>query len=70
MRILIINPNTTASMTVKVGEAARLVASAGTEIVARNPTTGPASIQGAEDGEAQWVDGSFGQFMPRGHGGS
>ncbi len=52
MRLLIINPNTTASMTQKVGHAAMLVASAGTEVVARNPSTGPASIQGAEDGEA------------------
>lgn len=52
MRLLIINPNTTASMTEKVGHAATLVASPGNEIVARNPTTGPASIQGAEDGEA------------------
>ena len=52
MRILVINPNTTASMTEKIGAAARQVAAAGTEIVARNPTTGPASIQGAEDGEA------------------
>ena len=52
MRILVINPNTTASMTEKIGVAARHVAAAGTEIVARNPATGPASIQGAEDGEA------------------
>lgn len=52
VRILIINPNTTASMTDKIGIAARAVAAAGTEIVARNPLTGPASIQGPEDGEA------------------
>ena len=52
MRLLVINPNTTASMTQKIGHAAALVASAGTEVVARNPATGPASIQGAEDGEA------------------
>lgn len=52
MRVLVINPNTTASMTEKIGRAAQLVAAAGTEIVARNPATGPASIQGAEDGEA------------------
>lgn len=52
MRILVINPNTTASMTEKIGRAAQLVAAAGTTIVARNPDTGPASIQGAEDGEA------------------
>lgn len=52
MRILIINPNTTASMTVKMAEAARLMAAPDVEIVARNPTSGPASIQGREDGEA------------------
>jgi allantoin racemase len=52
MRILVINPNTTASMTEKIGKAAREVAGADTEIVARNPITGPASIQGPEDGEA------------------
>lgn len=52
MRILVINPNTTASMTEKIGHAAALVAAPGTEIVARNPATGPVSIQGVEDGEA------------------
>jgi len=52
VRILVINPNTTASMTEKIGAAARQVAAAGTEIVARNPASGPASIQGREDGEA------------------
>jgi allantoin racemase len=52
MRILIINPNTTASMTEKIGAAARQVAAVDTEIVARNPLTGPPSIQGPEDGEA------------------
>jgi allantoin racemase len=52
MRILVINPNTTASMTEKIGKAARKVAGADTEIVARNPPTGPASIQGPADGEA------------------
>ena len=39
-------------MTEKIGVAARLVAAAGTEIVARNPATGPASIEGREAGEA------------------
>ena len=52
IRLTVINPNTTASMTEKIGRAATLVASPGTEIVARNPATGPASIQGVEDGEA------------------
>ena len=49
MRILIINPNTTASMTEKIGAAARTVASTGTEIVAVNPDMGPASIEGFYD---------------------
>ncbi len=49
MRVLVVNPNTTASMTEKIGDAARRVASAGTEIVAVNPTLGPASIEGFYD---------------------
>jgi allantoin racemase len=49
MRILVLNPNTTASMTEKIGAAARRVASPGTEIVARNPAMGPASIEGFYD---------------------
>lgn len=49
MRILVVNPNTTASMTEKIGAAARRVASAGTQIVAVNPLHGPASIEGFYD---------------------
>lgn len=49
MRILVVNPNTTASMTAKIGAAARRVAAAGTEIIAVNPGTGPASIEGYYD---------------------
>jgi allantoin racemase len=49
MRVLIINPNTTASMTRKVGEAARAVAGPGTIIEAVNPEFGPASIEGYFD---------------------
>ena len=49
MRILVVNPNTTASMTEKIGAAARRVASPGTEIVAVNPVLGPASIEGYYD---------------------
>jgi allantoin racemase len=49
MRILVLNPNTTASMTSKIGEAAKRVASPSTEIVAVNPRTGPASIEGYFD---------------------
>ncbi|WP_289035738.1 aspartate/glutamate racemase family protein [uncultured Roseibium sp.] len=49
---LVINPNTTASMTRKIGEAARAVAGPETRITAINPTHGPAAIQGAADGDA------------------
>ncbi|MDR3470259.1 MAG: aspartate/glutamate racemase family protein [Devosia sp.] len=49
MRLLVVNPNTTASMTGKIGAAARSVASSGTEIVAVNPESGPPSIEGYFD---------------------
>lgn len=49
MKILVVNPNTTASMTEKVAVAARAVARPDTEIVATNPENGPASIQGFLD---------------------
>ena len=49
MRILVLNPNTTASMTEKIGAAARRIAAPGTEIVAVNPPHGPASIEGFFD---------------------
>ncbi|MEM5471793.1 aspartate/glutamate racemase family protein [Hoeflea sp. AS60] len=52
MRILIINPNTTASMTETIGVAAKNAASVGTTVLAVNPDSGPASIQGPDDGEA------------------
>lgn len=56
MRLLVINPNSTASMTEKIGHAARRVASPGTEIVAINPSQGPVSIEGYYD-EALSVPG-------------
>lgn len=56
MRLLIVNPNTTASMTAKIAAAARAAAGPGTAIVARNPTHGPASIEGFYD-EALCVPG-------------
>lgn len=49
MRILVINPNTTASMTTKIGQAARRAAAPGTEISAVNPADGPPSIEGYFD---------------------
>jgi allantoin racemase len=50
MRILVVNPNTTASMTAKIGAAARAVAAAGTEITAIEPEHGPVSVEGHYDG--------------------
>lgn len=50
MRIKVINPNSTASMTAKVGACARAVAAFGTEIVAVNPPDSPPSIEGYSDG--------------------
>jgi allantoin racemase len=71
MRLLIINPNTTVSMTTKIGAAARAAAHVDTQIIATNPASGPASIEGFYDeafsvpglleeaakGEAMGVDG-------------
>ena len=49
MKILVVNPNTTSSMTAKIATAARAVARPDTEIVAANSQNGPASIQGFLD---------------------
>lgn len=49
MRIKIINPNTTWSMTETIAAAARAAAAPATEIVAVSPTLGPASIEGHYD---------------------
>src|SRR3954470_21301747 len=49
MRILVVNPNTTAAMTETIGRAARAVAAAGTEIIAVNPPDGPVSLEGYYD---------------------
>jgi len=56
MKLLVVNPNTTASMTEKIGACARAAASRGTQIIARNPASGPASIEGHYD-EAMAVPG-------------
>jgi allantoin racemase len=50
MRILVVNPNTTASMTAKIGQAACAVAASGTEIIAVAPDHGPVSVEGHYDG--------------------
>jgi allantoin racemase len=49
MRIHVVNPNTTASMTAKIGAAARAAASPGVEVSAVNPDFGPPSIEGYFD---------------------
>jgi len=49
MRILVVNPNTTAAMTAKIGRASRAAAAVGTEIIAVNPVDGPVSIEGYYD---------------------
>lgn len=48
-RLLIVNPNSTASMTTKIGEAAARAARPGTAIQAVNDALVPASIQGFYD---------------------
>jgi len=50
--LLVINPNTTASMTDKIAAAARAAAGPASRITAINPRQGPAAIQGPEDGAA------------------
>ena len=49
MRILVVNPNTTRSMTGKIGAAARAVAAPTTDVSAVSPAMGPASIEGYYD---------------------
>lgn len=49
MRINVINPNSTASMTATIAAAARAVAAPGTEIVAVSSRSGPVSIEGHYD---------------------
>lgn len=49
MKILLVNPNATASMTDKIAASARRVAGPGVEIVARTGEGAPASIEGHYD---------------------
>ena len=50
LRLHIVNPNTTASMTQGIAEAARAVAPSDVEVTATEPDFGPASIEGVYDG--------------------
>ncbi len=59
MRLHIVNPNTTASMTAKIAAAARATALSDTVVDARQPTMGPVSIEGFYD-EAFAVPGMLG----------
>ena len=61
-KILIVNPNTTASMTETIGAAARAVAAPGTEISAVTSAMGPVSIEGYYD-EAFAVPGLIQALM-------
>ncbi|TDX28724.1 allantoin racemase [Modicisalibacter xianhensis] len=45
MHLRVINPNTTAGMTRKIGEAASRIAAPGTQVSATNPASGPVSIE-------------------------
>ena len=61
MRILLVNPNSTASMTEKAGACAVRFAAAGTEIRAVNPVDAPVSIEGYHD-EAMCLRGMLGEI--------
>ena len=61
MEILVVNPNTTRSMTGKIGRAAERAATPGTRIRAVQPAMGPASIEGYYD-EAFSVPGLLGEI--------
>ncbi|MGF7008843.1 aspartate/glutamate racemase family protein [Aminobacter sp. BE322] len=62
MQIKLINPNTTASMTELMGEAARAVAAPGSEILLATSRSGAASIEGHYD-EALSVLGILDQIL-------
>ena len=64
MRIKVVNPNTTQSMTRIIAEAARAVASPGTEIVAATSRSGAVSIEGHYD-EAMSVIGLVDEIRER-----
>jgi len=62
VRVKLINPNTTASMTELMGEAARAVAAPGTEVVLATSRSGAASIEGHYD-EALSVLGTIDEIL-------
>ena len=62
MRLLVVNPNTSPSMTERIGAAARAAAAPATEIIAVNPAYGPVSIEGYFD-EAFAVPGMIEEIL-------
>jgi allantoin racemase len=60
VRVLLINPNTTASMTAAIGATAAAAARPGTVVEAINPVVGPASIENDDD-ERRCVPGLLDQ---------
>ena len=62
MKLLVVNPNTSAGMTARIGEAARAAAGAGTQVTAVNPASGPVSIEGYFD-EAFAVPGMLEEIL-------
>ena len=56
MKILVINPNTTETMTTKIALAAKTAVSSGVDVFAVNPHSGPESIEGYLD-EALCLNG-------------
>lgn len=52
LRLLVVNPNSTASMTDKIAAAARAVAAPDVTVIARTSVSGPPAIQGHADGVA------------------
>lgn len=61
MRLLLVNPNTTASITAAIGASAAGAARPDTVVEAVNPLDGPASIESDED-ELRCVPGLLAQF--------
>ena len=69
MKIMVINPNSTAAMTAQIEESARRCAFAGTVIEAVNPKGTPASIEGHADEAlsvpAMLLSRSASSFLPK-----
>jgi allantoin racemase len=62
MNLVIVNPNTTAAMTARIGQAGQAAAASGTRIRAVNPPDGPVSIEGYFD-EAFSVPGLLREIL-------